>query len=718
MKKLVFSLAALALLLVSCQTQEKDFVDEKVTAPEIVASVEIDSATRTLIDVDQLGEGTIYWTPADEINIFYGNLSTHYTSQNTANATTAVFRTTDVIGSTESASTNIWGLYPYDANATSTGSAISTTLLATQYGVPETFDDDLFITLAHSNSTALKFYNVCGGIKFSLSRGDITSIMFKGNNNEPLAGDISLVFENGLPKATVVNGLTEITLTPKTGTTFAQSTNYYIVALPGTLTGGFTMTFTTSGGAIGTFNYTTGAVSIKRSIFSKKADIDTYASFVDPPQPNNEIWYTSTYNQKIIPDSNSQWNSDIISNENVNGHGVIRFSTAITRIPNSAFTQCSGLVSISLPNSVLSIGSGAFTTCSSLQEISIPTSVTSIESYAFANCTQLSSIILPPDLTAISSSLFTHCFALESVTIPNDVTSIGQEAFENCRSLVSLTIPDGVTTIGYYPFDGCTSLKKVTFLSSNPLNNNSGIFDDIPDCRIFVPLSSINSYKTAIGWASYSNRIYAIPEYVDLGLSVKWAKFNLGASSPEDYGDYFAWGETEPYYRTLNPLYWKNGKSAGYAWESYQFNPSGDGLTFTKYTGSDYETLLNEDDAATVIWGDGWRIPTHAEWTALQNEDNFTWEWTSDYNGTGVAGRIVTSKISGYVGNSIFLPAAGVRANTILSFDGRQGWYWTSTHKGRFGFISDAWGSYFSSGMIDDNNCQRYDGQPIRPVCD
>ena len=279
MKNLLTSLATLLLLLASCQSRMVDFDDQRTVAPDITAEAEAQPATKTLITVDEEGEGTIYWKPADEINVFYGTTSTHYVSQNTANATTAVFRTTDVIGSTESASTNVWGLYPYDANADCNGSAITTTLPAVQYGVPETFDDDLFITLAHSNMTSLKFYNVCGGIKFSLSRDDIAAITFKGNNNEDIAGDISLTFVDGLPKATVVNGQKTITLTPKTGSTFARNVNYYIIALPGTLSGGFTMTFTTSGGVVATFNYATNPVTIKRSVFSKKALIDTFATF-------------------------------------------------------------------------------------------------------------------------------------------------------------------------------------------------------------------------------------------------------------------------------------------------------------------------------------------------------------------------------------------------------------------------------------------------------
>ena len=262
----------------SCQTSV-EIESQPFQAPEIIASLETDSNTKSMVMMNGAGVGTIYWTPADRINIFYGTTSTLYTSQNTENAITAVFRTTDIIGSNELGSENIWGLYPYDENAVCDGSTVTTTIPSTQYAVPDTFDDDLFPTLAHSATNALKFYNVCGGIKFSLSRGDITQITFRGNNAEDLAGNVSLTFTNNVPAATVLSGAKEITLLPKTGDTFAQDTNYYLVLLPCTLTSGFTMTFNTSGGSVGIFNYTANAVNITRSVFSRKANIDTYATF-------------------------------------------------------------------------------------------------------------------------------------------------------------------------------------------------------------------------------------------------------------------------------------------------------------------------------------------------------------------------------------------------------------------------------------------------------
>lgn len=281
-----YYIAAALLLLAACQAESRQEEVESIIAPDITAYQEGQDLSKSVLEVDAEGVGTIYWTPADEINVFYGTTSTHYTSQNTENSTTAVFKTTDVIGISEGSPTNIWGLYPYNENATCTGSAVTTTLPATQYGVPGTFDDDLFITLAHNTSTALEFYNVCGGIKFSLSRDDITSITFAGNNNEDIAGDVTISFDAGLPSVSVESGEKTIILTPKGGGTFAADTDYYIIAIPQSLTSGFTMTFETES-QVGTFNYTTKAVTLKRSIFGKKSDIDDYATFNSKPSITN-----------------------------------------------------------------------------------------------------------------------------------------------------------------------------------------------------------------------------------------------------------------------------------------------------------------------------------------------------------------------------------------------------------------------------------------------
>ncbi|MDE7510030.1 MAG: leucine-rich repeat domain-containing protein, partial [Muribaculaceae bacterium] len=112
--------------------------------------------------------------------------------------------------------------------------------------------------------------------------------------------------------------------------------------------------------------------------------------------------------------------------------------------------------------SVTSIGDSAFSRCSSLTKITLPNSVTSIGDYAFQYCSGLIEITLPNSVTSIGESAFERCSGLTEITIPNSVTSIGSIAFNGCSSLTEITIPNSVTSIGSFAFDGCTGLKKVT----------------------------------------------------------------------------------------------------------------------------------------------------------------------------------------------------------------------------------------------------------------
>ena len=197
---------------------------------------------------------------------------------------------------------------------------------------------------------------------------------------------------------------------------------------------------------------------------------------------------------------------------------------------------------------------------------------------------------------------------------------------------------------------------------------------------------------------------------VDLGLSVYWSTCNLSESglvnSPEVYGDYFAWGETSS---KLN---------VPYEWSSYKWC-NGSSTSLTKYsTSSSYGTVDNkttlypEDDVAHVILGGSWRMPTDAEWTELRGK--CSWTWTSNYNGTGVAGRIVTSNVEGYKDKSIFLPAAGDRYDTNPFNAGSYGYYWSSSlYTGR---PYCAWFVDFYSGNVYRNYGYRCYGLSVRPV--
>jgi len=191
--------------------------------------------------------------------------------------------------------------------------------------------------------------------------------------------------------------------------------------------------------------------------------------------------------------------------------------------------------------------------------------------------------------------------------------------------------------------------------------------------------------------------------YVDLGLpsGLLWATCNIGADTPEAYGDYFAWGETSP--------------KDTYSWGTYQYC-NGSYYTMTKYCqNSEYgyngftdnlTTLESGDDAATANWGNGWRMPTKEEFEELYNNTTVTWTQQG-----GVNGRLFTATN----GNSLFLPAAGYRSNSNLYVAGSDGYYWSSSlntvtpnYAWSLDFDSDSYYmSYFSS---------RYYGLSVRPV--
>ena len=195
---------------------------------------------------------------------------------------------------------------------------------------------------------------------------------------------------------------------------------------------------------------------------------------------------------------------------------------------------------------------------------------------------------------------------------------------------------------------------------------------------------------------------YAVPDLVDLGLpsGLKWASFNLGATKPEEYGNYFAWGETEP--------------KSKYDWSTYKWC-KGSWNTLTKYCTDSYigysgfkdnKTVLEpEDDAAAVALGGSWRMATYAEWDELLTK--CTWTWTTQ---NGVNGYLVT----GPNGNSIFLPAAGYRDGTSLKYAGSYGYYWSSSlYTGNSG---SAFYVSFYSGSVLWHLSNRYHGRSVRPV--
>ena len=187
-------------------------------------------------------------------------------------------------------------------------------------------------------------------------------------------------------------------------------------------------------------------------------------------------------------------------------------------------------------------------------------------------------------------------------------------------------------------------------------------------------------------------------EAVDLGLSVKWANMNVGASKDSGFGSYFAWGETKP----------KNY----YSWGTYTWS-QGDSQFLLKYSVADRKTqLTTSDDAASANMGGGWRMPTVDEYEELMDPAKCEWEWTTK---DSVNGYKVTGKKTG---NSIFLPITGFRFYEGVQFRATKGIYWTSTLY--TGNPNKAWCLEFDFSNVEVSfgklSANRFSGRCIRAV--
>lgn len=234
------------------------------------------------------------------------------------------------------------------------------------------------------------------------------------------------------------------------------------------------------------------------------------------------------------------WHSEIVK-EVVIGNGVTSIGlsafsgcttlTSVT-IPDSmreigsgAFLACTSLTSITIPGNVTSIGDWAFNGCSSLTGIAIPNGVTSIKDFTFYDCSSLTSVTIPNSVTSIEFQAFHHCSSLTSITIPDSVTSIRRQAFSDCSSLTSITIPDSVTSIEEYTFARCSSLTSITIPDSVTSIGNEAFIE----CSSLTSITIPDSVRE-IGAAAFFN-CQKISDVYYSGTNAQWKAITIAPSN-------------------------------------------------------------------------------------------------------------------------------------------------------------------------------------------
>ena len=202
----------------------------------LTAYMEGNGGTRTTLDKDYT---TVLWMPEESISVFREGKMAAFVSENTEKTTSALFKGTLPGDGSDKV---IDGLYPYDKDATISADVVTTSLPDEQAAVAGTFDNNLFIAVARTESYELGFYNVCSGLRFMLDRNDIQRVSLLSNGGEPLAGKFSVGVGKDAPEIKEVpEGVSEVTLTAPEGKTFEKDVWYYLVTLPANLEKGYTI---------------------------------------------------------------------------------------------------------------------------------------------------------------------------------------------------------------------------------------------------------------------------------------------------------------------------------------------------------------------------------------------------------------------------------------------------------------------------------------------
>lgn len=489
MKKTAYILSAL-LALAAC-TREEMPVSE--TADSSLFSIRVTGEgqpTKTVLQED----GAIFWENGDAFKLYAGSES-KFTTSISAPAQTAVFTgSMDLTTYTADYETEMWALYPYEAagvkqwaydySAAETINYINTVVPHVQTAREGSFDRTAFISMAKGlydvrrSMGELTFYNLCGGVKFSIQEEGVEKVTLIATAGEKIAGEVRVSFDaDGKPYVFIERpGMTlgeqsaysRIELRAPEGQTFTKGKWYCIACLPGTLEQGLVLRFTkkVNGLEIAAGEYVhRDPVTVGRAVWGKVGDADEGDIYAVELADNTVIYKTNNGLPAGTEAEGFDENGDPVSQGFYTQEGIIShtydaekdqyilvFDDNGTGELPPYFEYCQNVTEVRLPGNLTSIGDFAFNS-TSLQSIEFPPHLNTIGVGAFAY-TPLEEVTLPDNAMAFGKGAFSGCHKLSSINIPAGTKAIADNMFSNCEALTELELPASVELIGEYAFAG------------------------------------------------------------------------------------------------------------------------------------------------------------------------------------------------------------------------------------------------------------------------
>ena len=712
----------------------------------------------------------VWWNSGDQIAVF---MSTSPTANKfTSTLTSGMSKTSYFSGTISKTGSKYYVGYPYSGAEYSTSSdALSLRVSSAQTALSGSFYPNTLPSYGSFTSSSKNFTMkpAAGGLKFHVSRDDIKSVKFEGNNGEKVAGTVTVAKLGKTPEISRGSSGSSSIMFKRSGSTnnLVANKDYFIVITPGTLSKGFTITLTTEGGESLVVT-STKSRTIKAGVFGTLTKaLDEYVpsrQAVDLGLPSGTKWASfnvgaskpeeygdyfawgeteakSEYSFSTYKHCNGSYNTLTKYNGN-SDYGSVDNKSLLDAEDDAACANWGGnwrmpteteweelmeYCTWDWMDNYNNTGiAGRLVTASNGNSIFLPAAGHKYNTgtqYVSSYCDYWSSSLSKGNnpLNAYVGSSFSG-----GIYVADGGRDLGCSVRPVSGKLVpvtSVSLPEKSINVGV----GKTASCQVTFTPSNATDKSitvkfantsiaSATYDSgtgaITINGLATGTTNMTVYASSGVSATCEVKVVIEPEAVDLGLpsGTKWATFNVGANKPEDCGDYFAWGETEPKYN----YDWSTYKLCkGYNDVITDYCPSDKSSYWGGTLSPDNKTVLDaDDDAASANWGGSWRMPTYDDWVELR--ENCTWEWTDNYNETGMPGIKVSSNMPGYESKSIFLPAAGARSNTDFRDVGSDGRYWSSS------LYTDspdyAWYAYFNSDHVGRTDGERYDGFPVRPV--